>query len=540
MRSLVMVIPTLLLMVSVADGLEPATEVFSSEDELYQAWQLGEIDYQQYLTLREIIVHGLDSAAGDLFDEIPNLSAFLRSELALRTSLEKEQRAVFSCDTLPTTRPHTVLRYRYVQEISESGRGEYRTSGRFYLGGNLHAALMIHRGFSGTERIVSRGLTYRNRQTVLRELTLGSFSRRLGAGTVLGYRGKLLESSDRLEIESVLFPDYGGFNGFYAKTRWRGTSMQTLASVNRDNDHSIVSYGGMISAASGSFRPGVILGATRLKNRTTGVVLDDVKYALSSDYRYRSGYLRLESCGQTGARPAWAGLVVEGRHRLQAAEVRYAGWVYADTYLDLAAGGKSGRVLHTTSLDRVDFTYSTRRSGQAGAMIRSIVRAADDLEVVNSVLYAGLNSDSLNVRYLAALVWQTSPGRELRFDFLNRTRKRGQVQTDRRLRMESRINAGNLTARSYIAYNTGSDKADHLSVFVNVRYRSRRLGSFEAWSNLARFDLKEASINYWYWYLSGEQQLFQGVTAVTKLSHSYQRSSSAPRTLIRFQLKVTV
>ena len=159
--------------------------------------------------------------------------------------------------------------------------------------------------------------------------------------------------------------------------------------------------------------------------------------------------------------------------------------------------------------------------------------------MINSILYAGRNRDTANVQFLSGLVRRSSRGCEIRLDYLNKMKKREHNEFDQRMRLETRIRTGNLSARSYIAYNTRSSRGDYVSLFVNLKYRSRRVGSVEIWSNLARFNLRDAVIDYWYAYIKSEQQLFMDVTAAMKLSHSYSRPEKH-RTVILLELRAAI
>ena len=538
-RALAAVIVLTLVSMSPSFSEGPSIAVYPSEDELLEALRLGEIDSSQYLILQEIIVHGLDSTNVHLLDEIPNLSLFLADPKSLVTSLEKEQKAGFSKPAPRTGRPASTFGYKYYQELEQEGRAQYRSFGRFRINDHFETVFKLHREYTGRERFVSRRLVYKNGRGRLKELVLGNFSRRLGAGTIFGHRGKLLEFSDRIDGESFLFPDYGGYNGLYTKVKFNYVETEALTSVNRDSDHTLISAGGMVSLTKLPLRPGVIIGVSRLKNRKTGERLHDVKYGLSSRYRYGDSYLGIELCGQAKEQDSWGGVVTEGRHRFRGAEVRYAGWAYADAYIDLTGGSKAGNLHHATALDAVDFSYSQKRSGQEGGMLKSIVLLAGDFEIINSILYAGRNRDTANVEFLSGLVRRFSRSCEIRLDYLNKTKKRVHNEVDQRMRLETRIRTGNLSARSYIAYNTKSSRGDYISLFVNLKYLSPKAGSFEMWSNLARFNLREAAIDYWYAYIKSEQQLFMDVTAAMKLSYSYSRSGKH-RTVILLELRVAI
>jgi len=66
---------------------------------------------------------------------------------------------------------------------------------------------------------------------------VGSFTARLGLGTLFGYRGKLMSCSDKINIESLAYPDYGGYNGMYLIGRVEEVEVQFLGSLVRDESH---------------------------------------------------------------------------------------------------------------------------------------------------------------------------------------------------------------------------------------------------------------------------------------------------------------
>ena len=199
-----------------ADSQELSTEIFPSEDEIYQALRSGEISYRQYLTLQEIAAHGLDSSNIHLLDEIPNLTFFVLDTNSMATSLEIEQETPFKTEQEKQTRAKQIggaIQHRYYRIAEEDGRSKYGTSARIDIGDNVTADIKLRREYSGRERVTSRTVAYKSRAGVVKEILLGNFSKRYGMGTVVGYRGKLLGYSSTIDSESWLFPDNGGFNG---------------------------------------------------------------------------------------------------------------------------------------------------------------------------------------------------------------------------------------------------------------------------------------------------------------------------------------
>ncbi|MFQ6007646.1 MAG: hypothetical protein ACE5K8_01715 [Candidatus Zixiibacteriota bacterium] len=534
-----------LWLVSISLAQELSTEVFPSEDELLEALRLSEIDIYQFLILQEIILHGIDSASSHLLDEIPNLAFFVTQPQSPTTSLETEQTTPFAKPDVKIKTVGGTFRHQFYQELEQQEQSRYRTTCHLNFRNNLEAAFKLHREFSGRERFVSRRFSYHNDHGKLHKVTLGNFSARLGLGTVFGYRGKLLGFSDRIGKESLLFPDYGGYNGVFSQLNLNQVEVKMLSSVNRDSSHMLISTGGMVSWKAAPFEPAVIAGVNHLKNRSSGKNLNDFKYGLYSMYRYSTGYLSLEFSAQAGDRSSWGAVVAEGRHLFGLAEIKYAAWIYNDNYLDLSGGSKAGNLRHQITLDDVDLTFSDKRSGQEGGMLKSIVQLNEKLQWVNSLTYAGRNKDTLDFQFLSALINKINLSFEFRLDYLNKTKRRiSTVQRDlmeQRTRLEARFKAGDLFARSYIAYNTENGRSDDVAFFLNVRYRLVHGGLVEIWSNLAHFDLEDTAIDYWYMYVRNEQPLFPGMTAAIKMSHRYDRNAGEKHyTVISLEVNTTL
>ena len=529
MRRLAPALLLVLVITSAAVSQELSTEVYPSEDELYLALAAGEIDYYQFLILREVIRTGIDATNRHLLDEVPNLSYFHGDTISLSTSLQKEQQSVFDPRVRADVGTHGEFRYRYYRYLEEASESQYRGSIRWSLA-NWTTSLFIQRDHSGVERIARRCVAFRRSEGRLRELRLGNYTRRLGLGTAFGYRGKLLDFSERLEGESFLFPDYGGYNGLYVKMQMRAVQLQLLSSFNRDADHSLTTVAGMAAWKMGSFSPGVIVGVNRLSNRHSDKSLYDAKIAPSARYRYRGGYTAMEICAQSGKRTGWGGILIEGRHRFSTAQIKYAAWSYGDSYLDLSGGSKSGRSRRTIYLEDVDFELSDKRSGHQGGMIRTIVLVSDRIQLVNSLLYSGQHRDSSDLQLLSGLLRQFHPRLSLRADHLVKSSRRlvaGDTvgATSHRTRLEVRFITGQAAIRGYIAYNTKSGRSDYISAFMHLDYRTARAGRLQLWSNLARLDGRNGTVDYWYLFLRNEQTLWDGMIMAVKMSRTYDRDA---------------
>ncbi len=514
---------------------EISTDIFPSEDEIYEALRSGEISYQQYLILQEIAANGIDSTNRHLLDEIPNLSFFSRDTLSLATTLENEQETPFEASReLADSKPTVTGRFNQslAAYADESSRSRSATGVNFRIGEAVSADIRIRRDYNNREYFAARSVTFRS-GGVVREAVLGNFSRRYGLGTVFGHRGKLFSTSYDLNSNSFLFPEHGGGNGAAVLLSFGKFQLRGFGSVMRSDYTRLSSCGGMVQASGFFLKPAFIAGTTRLKNRTTGESIEDTKFAVTARHDYRRGYTAAEACWQVGESNALVALVTEGRHRFKKAEIKYAGWMYDDGYVDLAAGSKAAAMYHMQVFESVDRDYSTRRTGQQGLLVKTIVDLTDKIELANSLLYASFNADTVNTQWLAQA--SRKFGRlSLGVDFLSRGQTRSQDSiTRRQIRLVARWRAKRLYLRTCAGYNAVTSERDFLSLLANLKYNLDSHCRIELWLNISEIQCGEGRINRCYAYARSSMSVAGSMTLGMKMSHTYNyASSTVHRTIV--------
>lgn len=531
MRILKFTIVILLIWVSVACGQGISSDLYNSDEELYQAYLLGEISYNEYIIIKEILTAGLDSTNIHLLDYIPNLTYFLKQDRSLQTKLEVEQEEAIT-DPKPYRLKYLAkLDYKYYQKLKQEETSRYQLSTQINFNQNLQAIFKIDREYSGYERIIYRSIRYKNRQSLFNEVHIGNFSKRLGLGTVAGYRGKFLHYSREIDDESLFFPDYGGSNGFYFDLSPNNKiEIQSIFSYNRDDLHEMTTSSTMASLKTGQMELGLIAGLNKIKNRSSEAALNDNQIAVYSKYKYSKGYAAVEANMQTGYKSGFGAIVTEGRHNFQNADLRYSLWSYSDNFLDLSSGSKAGNISHSEDFEDLDLTISTNRTGVEGGLFKTIIELSSNYEMVSSLIYSGVDKDNYNIQYLAGLTRSINEKLSIRLDHIFKTKKRLKDQNDseaedNRTRLESTFSSGNLSLRSYIGYQTKTGEKSYLSLFLRLRNTNTRFGSFEFWSNLSRIDFKNKMIDYWYSFIRIHQQLLPNISSGIKLIHSYNKTS---------------
>ena len=506
-------------------GQELSTEVFPSEDELLEALRLGEITYDQYVQLRELARQGIDSTNLYLLDEIPNLSYFAGTDSALTSGLENTQEdALYGDRAYGLYETHGYIEHRYFQPLEEDAHGGYRTRADLRPYQGWRARLQVDRELSGTERCTGRSIEYRG-SGPWRRIIVGSYTARLGTGTALGYRGDLLDYSRSLDGESWVYPDYGGYNGVYVEHVQASTNTTFLTSVNRDSTFRVTTNAFMLETKLGATTPRLIFAHTHLENRNNGRHLSLPAVSLGVRHRYEQSYADGEINYQLrGKHAVWSG-VVEGRHRTDETELRYAAWSYGRHLADLASGSKAGALTRTVTLEEVDFKMSDRRAGQTGGLVRTGLQLSGRWRLTSSILYAGFNRDHSNFQLSSELLYQRGHT-AWQADYLGTWKERPtQTSTTRqhRWRFEHRIQLGTLRLRSYIAYTRRDNGYDYLGLLHHLCRETTRFGMIEFWSNIGR--INSDGVQYWYAFLRVEQRWFSRVGTAVKFSHTYNRVS---------------
>jgi len=319
------------------------TEVYPSEDELLEALDRHEIDSDLYLILREIHMNGIDSSNLYLLDQLPNASYFRNQTRQYLSALESKQTDALLRKRESIQPRYGWIRYRFQNRLEREDASRWRTSGQLMLNRSLHFDFQLRREFTGSERFISRSIKYNSSEKLLREVIVGNFSRRFGLGAIYGYRGILLDFSEQFESESFLYPDYGGYNGVFARAVHGIFESKLLISVNRDRAHIINTAGLMLSVKRETIIPSFTVGVTRVKSRLSGETAVDVKAGATVEHNYNSGTNDVEIVLQSSETNSFA-VVAEGTHHNPQYRINYALWSYEDSFIDLTGGSKASRI----------------------------------------------------------------------------------------------------------------------------------------------------------------------------------------------------
>ncbi|MBD3256791.1 hypothetical protein GF377_00055 [candidate division GN15 bacterium] len=519
----------------------PSTDFgLPSQDELALALEQGDITPDQYALLRELLRDGIDSTNSHLLDLILDMGSLPGIDSASTVPAGIARGPVFE------ERVRGSLNHRFYKQFEDYGRSWYRTRVRAEVRARWRLAMDIDRSQSGRERFTGRSLEYVNDRGWLRSLQVGTYSARFGLGALLGYRGKLVAGKDKLDAESMVYPDNGAFNGARLDLEIGGIKAIGMFSLQRDPQYRLATSAVHVEDHLDDLEISLTGVSNQLTNRLSEASLDRFGVSGTVEYRYEAGRLTSEIGWQAGSEgPALIGLV-EGRHRA-GCDIRYALWAYGDGMVDLSSGSKAGALSRTVSVDGVDFSYRAKRPGQEGGLAQVRTGLVSEMALTTKLLYAGFSREyfdidlsasvdvNVAVSWTAALVWTGEWQRRPLSDNGHRSERH-------RFRGEMRFNSDKLLGKTYIGYTMeygSNEQRSYWSLFTSGRYRVRHRTGFEAWARLGRIAAQR--IEYAYAYLRGYQLLIGGLEGAVKIAHRYNRSSvDRHGTTLTFEVSATL
>lgn len=344
-------------------------------EEIDEAYNSGLLEYQDYIALLETVRQARLSRADSLF-----LLSFPDLQMGLSTGLDNS--AEFSGnveeDKTPPPQVHldALLRNSYRLKDRPDRKNLMRIGASV---ADWAGALEVARAYDGAYDWNRRSISYSTGGTDNR-FVLGNYSAYLGLGVVYGYHGRLLnKDADREESNKILFPKYGGGNGFVAN--WNGKTI--LADFDRGDEFSS-QFGGILIPYLKT--QAVIVGYGRVYNRSLKQAASSAYISLAGQYigdsRFR--YEAAVALRRDKLRPA---IVISSAWKKGRTRSEISIWHYHQQYPSFFSGSISSRRSRMRTIDDIDFSYSNRRAGETGALIRTSCRFSSVLRIFVRTAY---------------------------------------------------------------------------------------------------------------------------------------------------------
>ena len=519
--SIIAVAILILCAVAYADDLNP--EVYASEDELYEAYLRGDLDYETYRNLVDLIETGLDSTNQYLLDELPGVSPRPTVD---STGEGPERVAAFRQPGIRdrSGQWHGYLKARASRVLEDTN--EYKSY--YFLNSDIGTSWNVNAKLDRNERGVyewtRRSVEYNSYRSPLKKFRLGNFNARFGSGLNLGFRGRLFSKGDEESDESIVYPDFSGFNGIYLEGSSGRNPARWLLHSDQNDTHkfqmSAVSLSARHKRLSGEL---IGLGAI-LKNRQTGREYKYIQagsYVMYDAYDYKvSGEIAVQQHTQDFIGAA----LVEGSYDVEPIELQLSLWHYADDFLNFAGGGRSGRLYQTVTIDSLDFSLSDRRTGQDGFRLKSETRLSGKIISTAAISSYGFNDYHKKTELYAALAGLVRNNSVLTLDYrFKRSYDYGDISSGNETRLEYKLRQNGVYLRTYIGYQN-DDIHDYAMMFVRTSKEVPSVGVLELWCNLDKINLDSHQLDYMYLYVQERVPVSRFLHIIAKYSYRYSRS----------------
>ncbi len=484
-----------------------------SEDELYQAYVAGEIDFDEYQLLLEAIQYGIDPSLFDLEDLLADsLAVEDNGDPAIRTKRDRKEYLA-------------ALRLQYYVRLEEPSPS--RTTSALKVRPSAHwlFSMRTREELTGRERCVERSLVYLPDSSAVRRVQIGTFNRKFGLGTAVGYRGRLFSMSDRERWESFLFPDFGGFNGALVDLRLGQFDMSTLTSYNQSEEYSLRTTVLYVGKGKGTVRPALTIAMNRVANRATDSAVSDHKAAVSLLFKSDRNEVNIEYCLQDGLRSAYGTFLADAKIKTTFGRVNLRGWRYDQGYLTISSGGRSAAVSHKVNIEEIGLDFTDRRSGQTGVQAGVVGELSQSVSLTTKALAAWLHADSSLLQTRSEVDWHVATPWHVGLQYLVSRRDRGVRDTlYHRVRASVKYQSGRLRFRTTVGQSLPESGQGAFSWMADIRVSPVAQTELQFWSHLARFI--DGRINYWSIFARVKQQLTESIEVATKVSERYSADSS--------------
>lgn len=523
----------ILVCIGLAPGLSLGrtigSDIYPTDDELFEAYLDGEIDYQTYLNLKDIFESGIDSTDLYLLEEIPNVGYFFEQDLSDYTGLKQEQAEPFiekSTKEL-SNRPITQFQWKRYQKLETDGLDQNRFYINSRLSQNWTCKVNGADDYYGRQEFSMRSLSYHNSRGTIRNLRIGNYTARFGLGLTVGYRGRLLDKNDLTTGETALYPDYGGFNGFYAEGGPQKNRLKWLFHYDRDDAISTGTTALNFTKAFGNYKvEGTVLGSI-LRSRLSNIEYDHYQLGLLLGYYEPEFDAAFELALPKGGSENNMAALIESSYKRNKVKIRFSSWFYGQDYINFFGGGRSGDIYKTITVEKIGLQFSDRRTDQTGMLLKTSAPLSDISDFNLSFSTYGNSRYRRNLELLTSFGHSVSKNSEIRlyYELYNKERD-GNLSENNIMKIEYSLKNSNLSIRTYFGFRNDNDGDNFLSHFIRAKLKNKIFKELEIWLNFSRINIETSNIDYFYGYLRELVNVSKSMALAIKYIYRYNRAYS--------------
>lgn len=378
-KSVIYLLILFLLPFSFSSSQTISSQLYESEEDLEEGLLSGEITYNEYLELLDLLHEGVASSSIQK-DRLLFLPDFTQSEVE---QLADSSGAKFSSEG--TVSVYSTTGSFFLPEILSQAKGRISLQSRqrfdqdysydfvltkFQVEKRFLFQFELQREGTSAPQVKKRSLEILNLGYVKR-IVLGSFDEKIGLGLNIGYH-PLLKADDEYNQSSFLYPISGRFNGVLIQSDFGFFQPEIILSKNKKGALSQELWALNLSASFKDFNFGLLRSEGRLKNvssfydRNLSFYLKGTKgkLGLSSEYSILNN-------GSTG----WASVLI---FRDEPVLMELSGWSYSKNYVHFFGAGPSNPDYTLTTIDEVQYEYPSREKGEKGVMLKSAYRLSSN------------------------------------------------------------------------------------------------------------------------------------------------------------------
>jgi hypothetical protein len=344
-------------------------EIYQTEEDLLEGLQNGELTFDQYLELLDLMRQKemLGEVDTQLVLEVPDLDYS-----GLDTSdYETKQKLAGYTQTVPVKKKETrgVIVLQHRQRISEESQPESYFRMRAGNGGSWNF-FVESENEENENRIKRRGIEFN--RTNNWNIVLGNFNPRYGLGVNVGYRTYLNFSSDNsLESENTfLFPFWTRYNGIFASYQRRNHSASGFYSQNRFGGYKDQVWAGEINLRWRHFLISPILSYQEISRGGSKFIskAGSIFAKINGEKGEIGGELAVTDQKEKGgvAEAFWQ------PGKKITSQVLF--WSYSRDFLHPVSGGKALPDYRLMELENLELEHRSKQVGETGFYFSNLVR----------------------------------------------------------------------------------------------------------------------------------------------------------------------
>jgi hypothetical protein len=505
-----------------------SSAVYPTDEEIYEAFLLGDIDYHTYRNLTEIIRQGIDSFDLFLLEEIPNLNFHSDIEELRGSAQEREQAEPF--EKRGDGSPEFIrLRTRRLQNLEQTGGGE----NQYYFSSRLPSRWTFDaradENFDQNLSMRFRALKYQDVRGVLKRMIVGNFAARYGLGLSVGYRGRILNEDAADFGESIIFPDYGGFNGLYVEGGRRTDAVKLLLHFDKNALYRMQTTAVNFMKRIGNFQAETVVLSTALKNRATLSEFSLKSFGAFVGYNDKTYNIGLELAFPENSSGTVPAALFETKYNSIAAKLRLSCWDYGADFINIAGGGRSGDYYRKIAIEEIDLNFDDRRNDQKGFLLKGISALTNGSSFDLSFTAYGRDRYEKTLATAALLDIPLTSSGSLRpsYEYSEKLEK-GERKSSHKGRIEHLIKRADIFLRNSLGYAVDKSQKKYLSIFSRAKIKFKFFKKLELWINFDKINLETGRLDYFYGYLRETLAATKNLEMGVKYSYRYNRGYDDP------------